>query len=52
VVITTTSKGQGFIDLKRNEELEWLDKAISEKTTEAEKLILMGAINILTKLVD
>jgi DNA-binding MarR family transcriptional regulator len=52
VIITITSKGREFIELKRNKTMEWLEKAISEKTTKAEKRILMDTINILTKLVD
>jgi len=52
VIITITSKGKEFIDLKRHKSQEWLEKAISEKTTEAEKEILMRAITILTKFVD
>jgi len=52
VIITITSKGREFVEMKRNKSMEWLEKAISEKTTEAEKVILMGTVNILTKLVD
>jgi DNA-binding MarR family transcriptional regulator len=52
VIITITSKGKEFIDLKRHKSQEWLEKAISEKTTEAEKEILLRAITILTKFVD
>ena len=52
VIITITSKGKEFIELKRNKSQEWLARAISEKTTEAEKKQLMEAITILTKLVD
>lgn len=52
VLITITSKGQEFIELKRYKSQEWLSKAISEKTTEAEKETLMNAIAILTKLAD
>ncbi len=52
VIITITSKGKEFIELKRSKSQEWLEKAISEKTTEAEKEILMRAITILTKFVD
>ncbi len=52
VIITITSKGKKFIELKRNKTKEWLAKAISEKTTEAEKEILMSAIIVLTKLAD
>ena len=52
VFITITSKGKEFIEIKRNKTSEWLAKAISEKTTEAEKEILMSSITILTKLVD
>jgi DNA-binding MarR family transcriptional regulator len=52
VIITITSKGKEFVELKRNKTKEWLAKAISEKTTEAEKEILMSAIRVLTKLVD
>ena len=52
VIITITSKGKEFIDLKRNKSQEWLEKAISEKTTDAEKEILMRTITILTKFVD
>lgn len=52
VIITITSKGKEFIELKRSKSQEWLEKAISEKTTEAEKEILVSAITILTKLVD
>jgi DNA-binding MarR family transcriptional regulator len=52
VIITITSKGKEFIELKRNKTSEWLAKAISEKTSEDEKDILMRTITILTKLVD
>ena len=52
VIITITSKGREFIELKRNKSQEWLARAISDKTTQAEKEILMSAITILTKLVD
>jgi DNA-binding MarR family transcriptional regulator len=52
VIITITSKGKEFIELKRSKSMEWLEKAISEKTTEAEKEILRSAIKVLTKLVD
>jgi len=52
VNITITSKGKGFIELKRNKTKEWLAKAISEKTTEAEKEILLNAIIVITKLAD
>ncbi len=52
VIITITAQGREFIELKRNKSQEWLAKAISEKTTEAEKEIIMQAITILTRLVD
>jgi DNA-binding MarR family transcriptional regulator len=52
VIITITSKGSEFIEIKRNKSREWLAKTITEKTTETEKEILMSAIGILTKLVD
>lgn len=52
VIITITSKGKEFIELKRNKSQEWLARAISDKTTQAEKEILVSAITILTKLVD
>jgi DNA-binding MarR family transcriptional regulator len=52
VLITITSKGQEFIELKRFKSQEWLSKAISEKTTEDEKETLMNAIAILTRLAD
>lgn len=52
VIITITSKGKEFIELKRSRSQEWFEKAISEKTTDAEKEILMRAITILTKFVD
>jgi DNA-binding MarR family transcriptional regulator len=52
VIISITSKGKEFIELKRNKSHEWLEKAISEKTSEAEKKILSQAISILTKLVE
>ena len=52
VLITITSKGQEFIELKRFKSQEWLSKAIYEKTTEDEKETLMNAIAILTKLAD
>jgi len=52
VIITLTSMGKEFIELKRNKSQEWLAKTISEKTTESEKQILMNAITILTKLID
>jgi len=52
VIITITSKGKEFIELKRSKSQEWLAKAISEKTTKAEKKTLMSAIIVLTKLVD
>jgi DNA-binding MarR family transcriptional regulator len=51
-IISITSKGKEFVELKRNKTNEWLAKIISEKTTEAEKEILMSAIKVLTKLVD
>ena len=52
VIITITSKGKEFIELKRSKSQEWLAKAISEKTTKDEKETLMSAILVLTKLVD
>jgi DNA-binding MarR family transcriptional regulator len=52
VIITITSKGKEFVELKRNKTSEWLAKAISDKTTTEEKETLMRAITILTKLVD
>ncbi|MDP4239688.1 MAG: MarR family transcriptional regulator [Bacteroidota bacterium] len=52
VIITITPKGKEFIELKRNKSQEWLAKAISEKTTNAEREILASAITILSKLVD
>jgi DNA-binding MarR family transcriptional regulator len=52
VIITITSKGKEFIELKRSKSQEWLAKAISEKTTKAEKETLMSAIIVLAKLVD
>jgi DNA-binding MarR family transcriptional regulator len=52
VIISITSKGKEFIELKKNKSHEWLEKAISEKTSEAEKKILLSAITILTKLVE
>ena len=52
VIISITSKGKEFIELKRNKSHEWLEKAISEKTSEADKKILQSAITILTKLVE
>jgi DNA-binding MarR family transcriptional regulator len=52
VLITITSKGQEFIELKMYKSQEWLSKAISEKTTEGEKETLMNSIAILTKLAD
>jgi DNA-binding MarR family transcriptional regulator len=52
VIISITSKGKEFIELKRNKSHEWLEKAISEKTSEADKKILLSAITILTKLVE
>lgn len=51
-IISITSKGKEFIELKRNKTNEWLAKIISEKTTDEEKEVLMGAIKILTKFVD
>lgn len=52
VIITITPKGKESIELKRNKSQEWLAKALSEKTSEKEKEILMEAILVLTKLVD
>jgi len=52
VIITITPKGREFIELKKNKSQEWLAKAISNKTNQAEKEILMSAIAILTKLVE
>ena len=52
VIISLTSKGKEFIELKRNKSHEWLEKAISEKTSEDEKGILLSAITILAKLVE
>jgi DNA-binding MarR family transcriptional regulator len=52
VIITITSKGKEFIELKKSRSQEWLAKAISDKTTELEKEILRDAIIVLTKLVD
>ncbi|NWJ51906.1 MAG: MarR family transcriptional regulator [Bacteroidetes bacterium] len=52
VIITITSKGKEYIELKRTKSQEWLAKIISEKTTEAEKEIIMQAITILTRFVD
>lgn len=52
VLITITSSGREYIDLKRTKSQEWLAKAISERTTEEEKKTLMNVIPILTKLFD
>jgi DNA-binding MarR family transcriptional regulator len=52
VIITITPKGREYIESKRTKSKEWLAKVIAEKTSEAEKEILMSAIGILTKLVD
>jgi DNA-binding MarR family transcriptional regulator len=52
VIITITSKGKQFIEEKRSRSMEWLEKAISERTTEAERETLKDAIEVLTKLVD
>ena len=52
VIITITSRGKEFIELKNSRSQEWLARAISDKTTEFEKEILRDAILVLTKLVD
>jgi DNA-binding MarR family transcriptional regulator len=52
VFISATSKGQDFIELKRNRTSEWLAKSISEKCTEDEKKILAQVSDIFTKLVE
>jgi DNA-binding MarR family transcriptional regulator len=52
VIITITSKGKEYIELKRNKTEDWLAKVIAEKTTEAERETLISAITILAKLVD
>ncbi|MDD2303499.1 MAG: MarR family transcriptional regulator [Prolixibacteraceae bacterium] len=52
VFISATSKGQDFIELKRNRTSEWLTKSISERCTEEEKKILAQVSDIFTKLVE
>ncbi len=52
VFISATSKGQNFIELKRNKTSEWLAKSIPEKCTEEEKKILAQVSDIFTKLVE
>jgi DNA-binding MarR family transcriptional regulator len=52
VIITITPKGKEFIDVRMNQKMEWLEKAITDKTTDAEKEVLKSAIAILTKLVE
>jgi DNA-binding MarR family transcriptional regulator len=52
VIITITPKGKEFIDVRMNQKMEWLEKAIKDKTTDAEKDVLKSAVAILTKLVE
>jgi DNA-binding MarR family transcriptional regulator len=52
VIISITAGGKKFVDKKRHKKEEWLAKAISEKTTQKEKEVLVNAIDVLTKLVD
>lgn len=52
VFISITPKGQEFIELTRNKTSEWLTKTISEKTSEEEKVTLVKAAEILTKLTE
>lgn len=52
VFISATSKGQDFVEFKRNKTSEWLAKSIAENCTEEEKAILAQASEILTKFVD
>jgi DNA-binding MarR family transcriptional regulator len=52
VILSISPKGKEFVELKRNKSQEWLAKALSEKTSEKEKEILLEAILVLTKLVD
>lgn len=52
VILSISPKGKEFVELKRNKSQEWLAKALSEKTSEKEKEILLEALLVLTKLVD
>lgn len=52
VFILATTKGQDFVESKRNRTSEWLAKSISEKCTEEEKKIMAQVSDIFTKLVE
>jgi DNA-binding MarR family transcriptional regulator len=52
MLITMTSQGRKFVELKAHKKREWLAKAIAEKTMQSEKEILQKAVEILKKLAD
>jgi DNA-binding MarR family transcriptional regulator len=51
-LLSLTDAGRSRVELARQEKQEWLAKSVHEKVAEAEKDLLLQAIQILTKLVD
>jgi len=52
VILSLTPAGKAYVEQVRQQKQEWLAHAIQKKLTAAEKDTLMGALNILAKLID
>ena len=50
VIVTLTDAGRKFVSRRRDEKVEWLTHAISEKLNAREKQVLTDSIPILAKL--
>jgi DNA-binding MarR family transcriptional regulator len=51
-LVSLTDLGKARVEQARQEKQEWLAKALHEKVSNAEKVLLVDALKILTKLVD
>jgi DNA-binding MarR family transcriptional regulator len=51
-LVSLTDLGKARVEQARQEKQEWLARALHEKVSNAEKVLLVDALKILTKLVD
>jgi DNA-binding MarR family transcriptional regulator len=52
VLLSLTPAGKAYVENNRQLKIEWLARALQEKTTPEEKELLMKAMQVMTKLVD
>ena len=52
VLLSLTPEGKAYVETNRQLKIEWLARALQEKTTPPERELLMQAMDILAKLID